>query len=1075
MPNEWGDDEEPIASAVAVNDWGDEVDAEQSAKVKERGQTAKSLAKLASTVLTGGFQTSAPVAEALLTRGGKVGDIAAEVVPAIGGAVAGGLVAGPAGVAAGGAGGAATGNTLKQTREYLRGERDTLGKGELAFAAAAGAIPVPGLKAAGTALATVGKLALARGAQGGLVAGASETGRQAIDEEEMDFGSILKNTVIGAGLGTVLGGVEGGLIARRVATLITSRGAQAVREDSVPGIVRAATEAPEPPLLAPAAAEPPLLTSGPAGEKPLGLVESAKASPEIVPPLREQLSGFYTPQSNADTLAAATKQLDAFENLDAAKAAVFGNQAPDAVGHAMGLELVRKFQVENRLQDAADVLYDMALKAKSQGQAIQILSTLSKSTPEGMGAYATRIVGRPLTEKELADITTAMGRVQSATDPNVKLARQAQLIEDINSKVPATLGEKARAWQNIALLLNPKTVIRNIGGNVLMATKDIAADTIAPAADWTASIFTGQRTVSGPQALEYFGGLIQPARDFKAGFRQARTEGAGVTTATKEGFDVMVQLGKLTSGSKFEMADITKAYRSVFSNRYAKALEKGLSTVLGVPDRAFYTGRLRASLKDQMKAADAAVPTGDMLDRAHLEAARAVYQDENYLSKTLEYFRRGLNFGKNRTFGLGQVIIPYTRVPGSLVLRGLETSPLGFVKAFAKAGVDQLRGRNFDQRAFVKSFSDALTGTAALAATGYWLGKMGVITGADDVDPEVRALKEKMGLGKYRINVTAMKRLFGGFDLMTRQPAEKGDIAITYDWANPLAFPVALGADLAESEVAEERAKRAGVVPRRTPGVVLNAIMSGAKTVEEQPVLTGLSAFMRDAGNGGPLEAAFNSALSFPQIFTPTALRQIQQLRDNRVFETRGTDAMETAYRRAAANIPGVAEALGFKPRYDALGELAERYQANGNDWFNVLINPAFVTRVTSDPASREAYALWDATGRKDVVPSIVDGKITINGSPKILTGSERSDFQQYVGRLTRDTYLTLMRSPEYSRLPVEVRAEVAGKLLSKITEAAKIDLFGHRPKSIDTITAAFVITSQGKEPLQRIKKDALP
>jgi hypothetical protein len=1058
---------------------------------------------MASAMVSGNPMVPAALAKQLLTRGGRVGDIAAEVVPAMAGAVGGTFVTPGLGTAGGGAAGASAGNLIKQAREMVRGERTKLGKGELIASTVAGAIPVPGLKQAGTALATAGKIVAARGAQGGAIAGASETAKQVVDENDFRPKDIAKSTLIGTGLGAVFGGVEGGLAARR---LLLSKGRVVdVPEAELPGALRAAAD-PVPPtgpdnsptMAAPAAARPlespmpgpdggagsapntgsrvetspaqaPVIADGPGvppapGAKPLGLVESARSSPEVQPALASQLEGFYTPQSHAEAAAAAAKQLDEFANLDAAKAAVVGNRNPDAVGHALGLELMRKFQAEGRLQDAADVIYDMAVKAKTQGQAISILRTLSRSSPEGVATYASKLLNRKLDPKELDEISKAMKRIEATSDETVRLARQAQLMERLNSKVPAGWDQKLAAVQNMALLLNPKTIIRNLGGNQLMAAKDMAVDTIAPIADMGVSVFTGQRSVAGPQIAAYFKGLLTPAREAAAGYRVARSEGADLRQALGEGYETMRTLAKLSSGGKYEIGDVTKAYRHVFSNPYGKAVENGLTTVLGVPDRAFYMARFEAARKNLMRAADEAVPSADTLDRAHLEAMRSVYQDENFLSSRMNDFRRMLNFGPTRKFGLGQVVMPFTQVPGSILLRGIETSPLGFVKAFGRVGLDKLAGRNFNQREFVQSFSNALLGTTALAGTGYWLAKMGVIGGVREEDKDAEALRNKLGLTAYQINVSALKRMLGGAQFSRPQPLLEGDVLVSYDWAQPVSMPVALGADLAESEQRRELDRKAGRPETKRTGDVMNALLSGAKTLEEQPLIQGLTGFARNLGQHGPIEGVYRSALELPQAYTPTILRQAQALHDNRVFETRGSDAMETAYGRVAANLPGMAERLGFKPRYDVLGDLAERYQAGGNDYFNVLINPAFVQRLRSDPETAELYRLWKTTGERDMLPRVVDQTITINGQPKVLTAPERSDYQQMVGRLTRDAYRLVMRNEAYRAMDDAKRAEVLAKFLSAANEAAKIELFGNRPARPSELGVGLVLRKRVQE-----------
>ncbi len=231
--------------------------------------------------------------------------------------------------------------------------------------------------------------------------------------------------------------------------------------------------------------------------------------------------------------------------------------------------------------------------------------------------------------------------------------------------------------------------------------------------------------------------------------------------------------------------------------------------------------------------------------------------------------------------------------------------------------------------------------------------------------------------------------------------------------------------------------------------------MSGARTVEEQPLLTGLTGFMSATANAktqgaGLLEAMAQSMATLPGQYIPAASRQMQQLMDNRLYATQGSDKLEAIYRSAAVNIPGLAKELGFKPRADLLGDLAERYQANGNSFFNVAVNPAFVTAVKNDRELNELYRVWEATGKSSAIPGQVDANITVNGKPKALSADERADYQQFVGRVTRDGYRQLMRSEGYAAASDEQRAKVLVNVLSAASTVAKIQLFGDRPRTLD-------------------------
>lgn len=1018
--------------------------------------------------VAGAIAATSPAPEfltkAMLTRGGVVGDIAAEVVPAIGGAIMG-APGGIPGVIAGGAAGAAMGNTLKQTREIIRGDRTDFGKGEFAVSTVLGGTPLGKIKPLATAAATVAKTAGVRGLVGGTLAGGAELTRQITDDDQVDLGRVGEVALVGFGFGSILGGGEG---------LAASRG---LAKAKLPGAVKAVTE---PPVLEPAPVAKPVppnvanIKPGPnvppgEGQTPLKLVTSAQNSPEIVPELKAGLAGYGDTITNAETIAAAKQNIAAAESLDAVKAKVLSNDKPDALSNATGLELIRQYQTNGRFQDAADVIYDMATKARQQGQAIQILSTLSRSTPEGMAAYAQRLLERPLTPQEFKDISAAMKKIDGTASPEVRLARTARLMDKIHSQAePSGTAEKLTASMNIAMLLNPKTVIRNLGGNVIMAAANVASDAVVPIVDTGVSVFTGKSTVSGPKVLEYFKGLGQPVRDIKLGYQQARSEGASRMASIGEGLDTMAELGRLTSSGKTEVGDINRAYRSVFSSPVARSLERTLGTVLGSADRAFYTAAFRSSLANQVKASGAAVPTADMVNNAALDAAKAIYQDENFISKSLAKGKRALNLastaGMTDKIGAGEAVLKFTQVPGALLMRGIEFSPAGFIKPLANALIPVFKKTaQFDQREFSTAFGKALAGSAGLVGAGYYLNRMGIVSGAPNQDPKVRELEKSMGFGEYKINVSALKRAIVSMDWTNPQQPQAGDVFINYDWAQPISFPVAMGADIASARQRNSQDTLRGKL-KKAPGEILSGLMAGARTMEEQPMLTGLSAFAADvsdaarSGEGGIISALASSVARLPGQYVPTASRQLTQLLENRVYETRGSDAMENAYGQMAAGIPKLAEAMGYKPRYDMQGAEKERYQNKSNDWFNVLVNPAFVTRRQSDPALNELYRIWKDTGETGQIPGNVRAKITINGEPRQLNPRELSDYQQVVGRLARDGFQFVMRSDAYRALDDDKRAKVLADIVGASNRAARIKLFGDRPKNVDRWTALLTL-----------------
>lgn len=150
------------------------------------------------------------VARSMLTKGGVIGDVAASVIPAIGGSIAG-APGGLPGVIVGGGIGAGAGNALKQAREILRGESEGFKAGELTGNVAAGAVPLGKLKAGADVVKVLGTRAI----QGGAIGAASEGISSFIDEGKLDWGKMGVAGAMGTGMGLVLG-VPEALILRKM-------------------------------------------------------------------------------------------------------------------------------------------------------------------------------------------------------------------------------------------------------------------------------------------------------------------------------------------------------------------------------------------------------------------------------------------------------------------------------------------------------------------------------------------------------------------------------------------------------------------------------------------------------------------------------------------------------------------------------------------------------------------------------------------------------------------------------------------------------------------------------------------
>jgi hypothetical protein len=718
------------------------------------------------------------------------------------------------------------------------------------------------------------------------------------------------------------------------------------------------------------------------------------------------------------------------------------------------------------LEDARKSLANSRKPTNGKGRATidKLLTQLKdgKITDQEFVATLGQLVGVPgLTPELRKKLDNLTRQYKAATDDDIALVLAARIFEEVHGLVPADFWVKLRAVSYLSMLFSPRTWIRNLGGNQIQWLTDIGIDSaISMVFDPIASIFTGKRTTAGVYVGTRIKALLAPVQDVIKGYKwnAKQNPSANVIDNIFAGLGHLRVLAKLTTQNKFDIVDAKEVGRRIFSNKFMQLWEGALSIALGGGDRAFWMSGFRASLARREAAAKkngtwTGQPTPEDVDAAYADAMYAIYQNPNVLSKNSNKIRQALNrlstFGKTDQFGLGTGLLAFTQVPGSLSLRGLiEMSPLGLVTALYEGMRPVLfkasggrAGGNFRQEEFNKALSRAMIGSGAFYAGGYYLYAMGIVTGSREEDDDLEAMRRASGMGAYRINVSALKRMLGSGNFYVRQTAQDGDLIVSYDWAQPVAITFAAGAELAKMvEENDRNGIKKGLAGK--VGMAAISLAAGAKSLEELPLLSGLSSFMKTWGYSGPLDAVVNTVSGMPSMFVPQLVRQANQLMDNTVRETRGDEGMVRAFSRIAANTPGVADQ--FPPRMDIMGQAIERYQYGGNTVFNVLINPALTSRVKTNPALQEVARLMQTTGEAIQAPRQVGRSVAINGENINLSNEQISAYQYYLGNYTMSMFNWRMASPRYARLPDTEKVKLLAQDLEDVNAATKSALFGH-------------------------------
>jgi hypothetical protein len=726
--------------------------------------------------------------------------------------------------------------------------------------------------------------------------------------------------------------------------------------------------------------------------------------------------------------------------------------------------IVRDF-LKTTQDTRAKVLQDLLATAdsdrrldKSKLGSLIRLNREGKLTDASLHAGMAKMLGIPHWSAEhSAKVRRILAQHEKATDPRIKLVKAAEALDVVyRDFMPPGFLDKVDTLQTIAMLLNPKTVIRNVVGNTLMAGADLAADAVSVPMDALVSLGTGQRTRTGLSLGERLMGLGAGVGDIKAGYDFARSEGRGRIASIAEGVDTLVRLGRLQSSGKYNASDISALSGPTFTAPVLRQLESTLGLVLSISDRGFYESAFRASLDTRMKAAAAngtpmLAPDTDMVAAARMDAGRAIYQDDNAASRTLGGLRRVLNF--NQRWGIGSLLMKFTQVPGSILTRAVEFSPLGFIRTAYESLAPMLSSsREFDQKAFADSFSRALVGTTGLVATGYWLAHLGIISaGSDAKDEDKRNLNRAMGWGAYKLNVDALKRALMTGNFWTPQKQQRDDMVIGYDWAQPLSIGVAMGAYSRENQEAIKQDILAGKKQSlAATGLNWLAYAGGAATgamnsLVEQPLLTGLNQFARDVGYDNIPGALLKTAAEAPGTFIPTAARQWMQLTDNAARETRDSSPARQFINELKAQLPGQSQTL--PPKYDITGQPVERWAKDSNTLFNVLFNPSMVSYIKGSPALTEMSQVYKYTAEAGAIPNQVKPEFTVEGVKVRLTSEEISAMQKDMGALSIAALEKFVLSdPRYDKATWDIKAKAMTRALEKASTAAKYRILLSRP-----------------------------
>lgn len=681
---------------------------------------------------------------------------------------------------------------------------------------------------------------------------------------------------------------------------------------------------------------------------------------------------------------------------------------------AEGWILMKRYQDSGNYEGAVEVAKKMRDIGTSAGQAVQAFNIYQRLTPEGMVNYAQGELSEAfekmsknktqkwidsnrekfqLTPDETAFIIENVKEAQKLEDNSYeKKVKLAEIQKVMTDKLPPERGAGMKSWMRISMLFNPKTQVRNVAGNAIIAPVNAVSDTFSAIADKMISSKTGVRTTGFTNIKNYAKGigkgLYESYNDFKKGINTRNV-----------------------SGNRFEIGQ-GKSFND--NNILGKALNKTdslLSFMLDAGDRMFYEASFTNSINNQMVLNNSTEVTQDMIDIATKEALQRTWQDNNNYTKFVLDIRRGLNKANIGGYGLGDVLIPFAKTPANLTKAIIDYSPLGVVSTI-KSGINlknSLSNGQYTpqmQHQFVQNLGKATAGTM-LYILGYALASAGIITGESDEDKDVaNFMKNTLGTSSYSIKI--------------------GDKSFQYDWAQPVSAPFSIMADLySKSKNNEEQSLK---------DTILSVLDTPANLVLEQSFMQSIQTVLNN--NDGVVSGLFEAVEELPSRAIPTFMKQIADMIDPVQRTTYDkTSPTNTAINKVKAKIPFVSKTLA--PTVDTLGREVKKYGGN-NGIFNVFINPANVNSSSVSRSAREIYNLYKATGDKTIMPRVAGYSLTYNNENYNLTPEERARYQKTMGKYVNSTVEKLLNNSNYEKLTDIEKTEIVNQIVSDGNEYAK-------------------------------------
>lgn len=724
---------------------------------------------------------------------------------------------------------------------------------------------------------------------------------------------------------------------------------------------------------------------------------------------------YYDKVTNKESLEKAFKKINDGGRSETLRWVKQDSKNANATDVAEGWILLKQYADNGDYDSMVEVARKMREIGTTAGQTVQAFNIMERMTPEGMVKYAqtelteaydkmVKNKSREWIEKyredfdlkpdEVKFIMDTMKEIQNMEDGYDKRVKLAEIQKLMTDKLPPEKGAKIKSWMRMSMLFNPKTQVRNVAGNALIMPVNSFGDLFSSYVDKLVSKKTGIRTTGNTNIKAMLNGIKKGAYE--------------ATNDYKKGINT-----KDMDGNRFEISNGKSFSEKNLMGKALNRTESLLNYVMDVGDRIFSEAAFENSLQNQMVLNNTNEITQEMIDIAHQEALSRTWNDNNNYTRFVLNARAGLNKLANfKGYGLGDVLIPFAKTPANLTKAIVDYSPAGLIGAINK-GVNLKKSLTNGQYTatmqhdFVQSLGKATAGTM-LYVLGIALAKAGISSGDSDDDKDTaNFLKNTLGVSSYSIKI--------------------GDKSFAYDWAQPIAAPLSITANIVNKRYQNKDSKE-------LLSLIIDSLDTGGSILLEQSFLQSINDVLTD--NNGIASGIIKEVLELPARAVPTFSKQIADLIDGTQRTTfEYGNPLKSASNSIVAKIPILSKTLS--PSVDTMGREIEKYGGK-NNLFNVFLNPANVNTENISKSAGEIYRLYKSTGERDIMPRVSPYYINQKGEKIILSSKERTEYQKVSGKIIETSVDKLLSNKNYTNLSDKEKAEVVNNIVNYSYNIAK-------------------------------------